>query len=142
MIRWEPVGELATVQNEMNRLFNTLFDQPGQPRRGSGIAARWVPAMDLIETDNHYVLRADLPGLSREDVNIELESNVLTVSGERKADHEQRDEGYYRSSARSAPSPARSRCPRASTPTPSRRTSTAACSRSESQSPRNASRAG
>jgi HSP20 family protein len=96
MIRWEPVGELATVQNEMNRLFNTLFDQPGQPRRGTGIATRWVPAMDLIETDNHYVLRADLPGLSREDVNIELESNVLTVSGERKADHEQRDEGYYR----------------------------------------------
>ena len=69
MIRWEPVGELATVQNEMNRLFNTLFDQPGQPRRGGGIAARWVPAMDLIETDNHYVLRADLHclgGLPRE----------------------------------------------------------------------------
>ena len=96
MIRWEPVGELATVQNEMNRLFNTMFDQPGQPRRGNGTAPRWVPAMDLIESDDHYVLRADLPGLSQEDVNIELESNVLTVSGERKADDELRDEGYYR----------------------------------------------
>jgi HSP20 family protein len=96
MIRWEPVAELATVQNEMNRLFNTLFDQPGQPRRGNAITPRWVPAMDLIESDDHYVLRADLPGLSQEDVNIELESSVLTVSGERKADHEQRGEGYYR----------------------------------------------
>jgi HSP20 family protein len=52
--------------------------------------------MDLVETDDHYVLRADLPGLSQEDVNIELESNVLTISGERKAEHERHEEGYYR----------------------------------------------
>jgi HSP20 family protein len=52
--------------------------------------------MDLVETDDHFVLRADLPGLSEEDVKIELEDNVLTVSGERKAEHEERKEGYYR----------------------------------------------
>jgi HSP20 family protein len=52
--------------------------------------------MDLVETDDHFVLRADLPGLSEDDVDIELEDNVLTVSGERKADHESRSEGYYR----------------------------------------------
>jgi HSP20 family protein len=96
LIRWEPVAELATIQNEMNRLFNTLFDQPGQAPRGNGMSRRWVPAMDLVETDDHYVLRADLPGLSQDDVNIELESNVLTVSGERKTEHEQHAEGYYR----------------------------------------------
>ena len=52
--------------------------------------------MDLVETADEFVLRADLPGLSESDVNIELEDNVLTVSGERKAEHEERKEGYYR----------------------------------------------
>src|SRR5213592_4258260 len=52
--------------------------------------------MDLIETDDHFVLRADLPGLSEDDVNIEVEDNVLTVSGERKTEHESTKEGYHR----------------------------------------------
>jgi HSP20 family protein len=52
--------------------------------------------MDLVETDDHFVLKADLPGLKEEDVNIEVEENVLTVSGERKAEHEDKREGYVR----------------------------------------------
>jgi HSP20 family protein len=52
--------------------------------------------MDLLETENDFVLRADLPGLSESDVNIELENNVLTISGERKSETEERKEGYYR----------------------------------------------
>ena len=51
---------------------------------------------DLIESDTHYILRADLPGLSEDDVNIELDGNVLSVSGERKSEHEHRGQGYYR----------------------------------------------
>ncbi len=95
LIRWEPVRELNTLQSEMNRLFNTLFDAPAGGD-GGGTLRRWIPAMDLVETDEAFVLRADLPGLSEGDVNIELEDNVLTVSGERKSEHEQRKEGYYR----------------------------------------------
>jgi HSP20 family protein len=94
LIRWEPTRELQAVQNEMNRLFNSLFDMPPAP--DSGQLRRWIPATDLVETDNEYVLRADLPGLSENDVNIEFEDGVLTISGERKAEHEQRKEGYYR----------------------------------------------
>jgi HSP20 family protein len=94
LIRWEPARELGTIQNEMNRLFNTFFDAP-TPGNGSAYR-RWIPAMDLVETENDFVLRADLPGLSEKDVNIELEDNVLTISGERKAEHEERKEGYYR----------------------------------------------
>ena len=85
LVRWEPMS--------MNRLFNTLFDTP------TGTAAvqrRWVPAMDLSETDEAYILRADLPGLTPEDVRIEMEGRVLTVSGERKAEHETEDAGYRR----------------------------------------------
>jgi len=94
LIRWEPVRELNTLQSEMNRLFNNLFDTPVP--NGNTSVRRWIPAMDLVETDDDFVLRADLPGLSEGDVNIELEDNVLTVSGERKAEHEERKEGYYR----------------------------------------------
>ncbi len=94
LIRWEPVRELGTIQNEMNRLFNTFFDTPA-PTSGTTLR-RWVPAMDLLETEDDFVLKADLPGLTENDVNIELESNVLTVSGERKVEHEERKEGYYR----------------------------------------------
>jgi HSP20 family protein len=92
IVRWEPFRELSSLQTEMNRLFNAAFDQPG----GNGGARRWTPAMDLVETDEHFVLRADLPGLTESDVNIELEDNVLTVSGERKAEHESKGEGFYR----------------------------------------------
>jgi HSP20 family protein len=49
-----------------------------------------------VEEGDHYVLRADLPGLSEDDVNVELDDNVLTISGERKSEHEHRKEGYYR----------------------------------------------
>ncbi len=95
LVRWEPARELHNVQSEINRLFNTLFDAPtagGQP----DFSRRWVPAMDLIETDNAYVLKADLPGVSQEDVSIEFENNVLTVSGERKSEHEEQRNGFYR----------------------------------------------
>ena len=95
LIRWEPVRELNTIQSEMNRLFNTFFDAPA-PGNGLSVGRRWIPAMDLVEDGDEYVLRADLPGLSEKDVNIELEDNVLTISGERKSEHEERKEGYYR----------------------------------------------
>jgi HSP20 family protein len=94
LIRWEPVRELNTLQSEMNRLFNNLFDAP-LPNGGTGLH-RWLPAMDLVETEDDFVLHADLPGLSESDVNIELEDNVLTISGERKSGHEDKKQGYYR----------------------------------------------
>ncbi len=94
LIRWEPARELNTLQSEMNRLFNTFFDSPTGANGNS--LRRWVPAMDLVETEDHFVLRADLPGLSEDDINIEFENNVLTISGERKAEHEEKKEGYYR----------------------------------------------
>src|SRR2546423_4665301 len=96
LIHWEPVRELNTIQSEMNRLFNTFFESPAPGNGASTSLRRWIPAMDLVETGDDFVLRADLPGLSEKDVNIELEDNVLTISGERKAEHEERKEGYYR----------------------------------------------
>jgi HSP20 family protein len=93
IVRWEPLREFGTLQNEMNRLFNTVFDTPSP---NTGALRRWVPAMDLVESDDHFLLRADLPGLSEDDVTIEFEDGTLTVSGERKAGHESKGDGYYR----------------------------------------------
>ena len=92
LVRWQPVRELSSLQNDMNRLFNTFFDTPTT----GGAARRWIPAMDLVETDEHFVLKADLPGLTDEDVHIDVEDRVLTVSGERKSEHEDKREGYVR----------------------------------------------
>jgi len=93
IVRWEPLRELGSLQNEMNRLFNSVFDTPAN---GGTTMRRWMPAMDLVETDDRFVLRADLPGLAEEDIKIELEDGTLTLSGERKAEHESKSEGYYR----------------------------------------------
>lgn len=82
IVRWEPVA--------MNRLFNSLFDTPTVQTR------RWLPATDLIELDTHYVLRADLPGVAEDDINVELDRNVLTISGERKSEQQDRQAGYHR----------------------------------------------
>ena len=84
LMRPEPFSQ------EVNRLFNTLFDA------GDASPQRWVPAMDLVEADDHFVLTADLPGLSEGDVAIEVQDNTLTISGERKAEHESRERGWYR----------------------------------------------
>jgi HSP20 family protein len=95
IVRWEPLRDLASIQNEMNRLFGNVFDTPAPGGNGNTLR-RWMPAMDLVETEDQFVLRADLPGLSDGDVNIEVEDNVLTVSGERKSEHETSKEGYHR----------------------------------------------
>lgn len=76
---------------DIHRLFDTLLGN--EP---NGELQRWSPAMDLVEADDHFVLRADLPGLSEEDVDIEVRDNVLRVSGERKAEHERTERGWHR----------------------------------------------
>jgi HSP20 family protein len=90
LVRWEPMRELNALQGEMNRLFNSFFDEGTEARR------RWAPAVDLLEREDSLVLKADLPGLTEDDVQIELRDNVLTIAGERKAEHEDQKNGYYR----------------------------------------------
>jgi HSP20 family protein len=92
LVRWDPSRELETLHTDVNRVFDTFFGG----RLGNGATPRWVPAMDLVETDDQLVLRADLPGLDRDDVKIEIKDGVLTVSGERRVENEERKDGYHR----------------------------------------------
>ena len=92
LVRWEPMRELNTLQGEMNRLFNSFFDEG----EGSGERRRWAPAVDLVEREDSLVLKADLPGLTEQDVQIEVRDGILAISGERKAEHEDKHNGYVR----------------------------------------------
>ena len=78
--------------SDLHRLFNTLFEETS----GTRAAQRWTPAMDLVEREDSFVLKADLPGVSEEDVAIEVRDNALTIAGERKAEHEEKQNGYDR----------------------------------------------
>ena len=90
--RWDPVRDLDSLQGEMNRLFDRFFEG----RDSNGGSGRWIPAMDLVETDDSLVLRADLPGMKEDDVEIEIKDGVLTISGERKSESEEKGEGFHR----------------------------------------------
>src|SRR3954452_24831589 len=83
LVRPEPFS------TDFNRLFNTLWEAPSASRH-------WVPEMDLVETDDHYLLKADLPGMKQDDVAIEFNDGTLTISGERKAEYERKEQGFFR----------------------------------------------
>lgn len=97
LVRWDPAVEVDSLQSEVNRLFDGFF---GGSRvgagGGNGVTRRWVPAMDLAETEDHLVLTADLPGLGEDDISIEIKDGVLTIAGERRGGSEQNGKGYHR----------------------------------------------
>jgi HSP20 family protein len=93
MVRWEPVRELDSLQSDMNRLFDRFF---GSTSGNGPTQRRWIPARDIAETDDSVVLRSDLPGVKEDDVQIEVKDGVLTVSGERRDEHEEKGEDFHR----------------------------------------------
>lgn len=97
IVQWDPSRELTSLQSEVNRLFSSFFEPSARPAGTGAVAgSRWHPAMDVVERGDHYVLRADLPGVREEDISVELDANVLTLSGRREAEHDEEREGYYR----------------------------------------------
>lgn len=92
IVQWEPARELTSLQSEVNRLFNSFFE----PSAARPSGRRWSPALDVVERDDHYVLRADVPGVREEDISVELDGNVLTISGRREAEHDEQRAGYHR----------------------------------------------
>ncbi len=94
IVRWDPWRDLASLQNRMN----TVFGEAGRPA-GDDLLTRgtWVPAVDIFETpDQELVLKAELPEVKREDIQLTIDNGTLTLSGERKLTHEVKDEGFRR----------------------------------------------
>ncbi len=93
VVRWEPFRELAALQNEMGRWMNQAA---GGGAGDSQQTSTWLPAVDVWETENALVLSFDLPGIPEDKISIELDDNVLTVSGERAREQEETGERFYR----------------------------------------------
>lgn len=94
VVRWEPARELAALQGEMSRLMNHFWG--AEDAGGSRTPTAWLPALDVWESEDEIVLAVDLPGISEEDVSLEVDEGVLTVSGERSRTNEEKDDRYYR----------------------------------------------
>jgi HSP20 family protein len=96
IVRFDPFRELDRIQSEMNRLFegvNTAPERSGGMIQGGRL---WSPSVDVAETESEIVLRAELPGMKQEDIDIELTGDTLTVRGERKFENEERRENFVR----------------------------------------------
>ncbi len=94
VVRWEPFRELAALQSEMGRWMNQM-GVASQPGNGQSTST-WVPAVDVWETENDLVLSFDLPGVPEDKIAVELDDNVLTVSGERERTERQEGDRFYR----------------------------------------------
>lgn len=95
IIRWEPFRDLVSTQDRFNQLFNDTFarafgDQHEVP------PGAWVPAVDIYETDDSVVLKAELPGINPDDVEIRVEDSTLYLKGERKFEKEVKEENLHR----------------------------------------------
>jgi HSP20 family protein len=86
---WNPLGSLAEIQNEMNRLFETSIRHPG------GFDAAFSPSIDVVVEKDDVIVKADLPGLTKDDVTVTLQDNYLTIKGEKKHEVEQQDANYF-----------------------------------------------
>ena len=92
LVRWEPLREIATLQNDMSRLMNSFVGGGGNGDAGRS----WVPALDVWETDGEIVYALDLPGIPEDEISIEFEDGALTVSAQRERAHEVSDDKLYR----------------------------------------------
>jgi HSP20 family protein len=92
---WDPFRELAAVQDRLNRLFGELYGRRGEEDVWTG--GDWSPPVDIFETDTQdLVLQVDLPGVSREAIDVRVEDTTLTIRAERKRRADIRDEQYHR----------------------------------------------
>jgi HSP20 family protein len=102
LTRWEPFGglrrrsdffgDLTDMQQEMNRLFDEFFGE----RRAGVTEGQWMPAVDVSETDTELMVRAELPGMTHDDIEVNLQDNVLTLKGEKKQEKKEDKENFHR----------------------------------------------
>ena len=95
LVRWNPWREMSTLQHRINHLLNEPFlrndgDEEGLPM------STWYPAVDMFDNGDRIVIKAELPGMDKKDISVDVEDRVLTLSGERNYDNEVNEENYYR----------------------------------------------
>lgn len=91
LVRWKPMSDVTTFHNQLDRIFEDMIH-----RTRLGEVESWYPVVDLMENKDEYTLVAELPGMTKDDVKITLNDNVLTLRGEKKADSQAKDENWHR----------------------------------------------
>ena len=94
VVKWDPFRDLVSIQDRMNRLFEQTLSRS---RGEEGVTATtWTPAVDLYETADTILMKAELPGVAREDIQIQIDGNTLTLKGERRFARDVQEESYLR----------------------------------------------
>lgn len=92
LMPWKPSGELTSLRREMDNLWNRFFGETVLPRF---VSEEWLPSVDISETKDKLMVRAELPGMDAEDINVTISGDILTIKGEKKQEKEREDEHYY-----------------------------------------------
>lgn len=95
LVRWDPFRELEDMSERLNRMFSRPAVPPKNGKESLTVAD-WIPTVDISETDGEYVIKAELPDVKKEDVKITLEDGVLTLTGERRQEKEEKSTKYHR----------------------------------------------
>jgi len=95
LTRWEPVREMMTLREEMDRLFDDAFTRPFSLMREGGSSNWSSPAVDMYQTDQEVVMKASLPGVKADEVQISVNDDILTIKGEIKHEEEKKDKSWH-----------------------------------------------
>ena len=95
LVRWSPWREMNTLQNRLNHMLADSFFQTGRSDDDMSLGT-WHPVVDMYDEDDKIVIKAELPGMDKKDIAIDVKDRVLTLSGERNSDNEVKEENYYR----------------------------------------------
>lgn len=96
LARWDPFKEMEELQGRLGRFFGLTPARPGNGGRESMAVAEWAPSVDVIEDPKEWLVKADLPEVKKEDVKVTVENGVLTITGERKIEKEEKEKKYHR----------------------------------------------
>ena len=95
LVRWDPFRDVSSLQDRINRMFEDFFPRSRELDEEIGVCA-WQPAVDIYETGESLIIQAELPGVNKEDVSVELKDNILTLKGERKVEKKIEEQRYFR----------------------------------------------
>lgn len=95
MTRWNPIRDIETLHQQMNRLFEPVFGRQVWAE-SDVMAGAWVPPVDIEETTDRLIVRAEIPGMNPDDIDVRVENGVLTIRGERRFETDRKDRNFHR----------------------------------------------
>src|SRR5262245_32169991 len=95
LAHWTPQRDLLSVRDQMNRVLNEVFGRSNGDE-STWFSGAWSPAVDIYETDEALIMKAELPGFAKDDISIELKENTLVIKGERKREDQVKEGNYHR----------------------------------------------